>query len=189
MFDGGSRSSVRRWPDDAAYAVYREDRSDPNSTKQLLDAVKRHAAMVSLQRLGTDDPDVIGEVVLRVITHEPKFRADSLFSTWVHRIALNVCADRLRWIYKMREVPLECLPSQKQPFMEAKPVPGLFTEQVMAQLSMEEQDLLQRKLDGDTNETVAAALGITLPATKSRWLRLRHKLQGVLNASNAKNRQ
>src|SRR6185436_20928813 len=38
----------------------------------------------------TDAPDVVQEIFLQIYRHLSTFRGDSLFSTWVYRIATNV---------------------------------------------------------------------------------------------------
>lgn len=70
--------------------------------------VRRHLPrMVGLARRMLNDPaeaeDVAQEVFLRVWREAPKWRPGAAkFETWMHRVALNLCYDRLR---RRREVP------------------------------------------------------------------------------------
>lgn len=64
--------------------------------------VRRHLPrMVGLARRMLNDPseteDVAQEVFLRVWREAPKWRPGAAkFETWMHRVALNLCYDRLR---------------------------------------------------------------------------------------------
>src|SRR6185503_13603681 len=46
---------------------------------------------LSLMRNEEDAKDIYQEVFIRVYRALPKFRMDSKFSTWLHRIVTNVC--------------------------------------------------------------------------------------------------
>lgn len=70
---------------------------------------RRLPRLVSLARriLGdaAEAEDVAQEVFLRVWRQAPKWRdGEALFTTWMHRVALNLCTDRLR---RRRETPAE----------------------------------------------------------------------------------
>ncbi|MFN4189386.1 MAG: RNA polymerase sigma factor [Pseudothermotoga sp.] len=55
--------------------------------------------------LGADDvDDVVQEVMLRVFKGVRKFKGDSKLSTWVYRIAINVCKDYLSKYRRRNEV-------------------------------------------------------------------------------------
>jgi RNA polymerase sigma-70 factor (ECF subfamily) len=70
--------------------------------------VRRHLRrMVGLARRMLGDPmeaeDVAQEVFLRVWKEAPRWRpGQARFETWMHRVALNLCYDRLR---RRREIP------------------------------------------------------------------------------------
>lgn len=70
--------------------------------------VRRHLArMVGFARRMLNDPaeaeDVAQEVFLRVWREAPNWRPGAAkFETWMHRVALNLCYDRLR---RRRETP------------------------------------------------------------------------------------
>jgi len=77
--------------------------------------VRRHLnAMVGLARgmLGDEmeAEDVAQEVFLKVWVHAKKWKpGKAKFLTWMHRVAINLCYDRLR---KKREVYMDVLPEQ-----------------------------------------------------------------------------
>ena len=56
--------------------------------------------------------DVTQETFLRAWKALPGWEPRAKFSTWLHRVALNLCYDRLR---KRREVTMEILPERTDP--------------------------------------------------------------------------
>jgi RNA polymerase sigma-70 factor (ECF subfamily) len=50
--------------------------------------------------------EVAQDVFVRVVRALPRFRGDSAFSTWLHRITVNVCLDYLRSAYRKPAVDL-----------------------------------------------------------------------------------
>ena len=56
--------------------------------------------------------DVVQETFLRAWKALPKWEPRAKFSTWLHRVALNLCYDRLR---KRRELTMEHLPERTDP--------------------------------------------------------------------------
>jgi RNA polymerase sigma-70 factor (ECF subfamily) len=57
---------------------------------------------------GQDDvEDVVQEVYIQAYQHIGSFRGDALFSTWIHRIALNTSLKRLKQINRKSGVSLD----------------------------------------------------------------------------------
>ena len=87
-------------------------RGDSLAAQQLVD---RHLdAMIAIARHMLNDPteaeDVAQEVFLKVWMNAAKWKPGAaLFKTWMHRVAINLCYDRLR---KRREVYMETLPER-----------------------------------------------------------------------------
>jgi RNA polymerase sigma factor (sigma-70 family) len=48
--------------------------------------------------------DLVQETFLRILRHRQTFRADSAFTTWLYRLAFNVCQDY--WQRARREMPV-----------------------------------------------------------------------------------
>jgi RNA polymerase sigma-70 factor (ECF subfamily) len=74
-------------------------RGDPAAARML--AARKLPRLLSLARrmLGdaVDAEDVAQEVMVRVWRQAPRWRpGQALFDTWMHRVALNLCYDRLR---------------------------------------------------------------------------------------------
>lgn len=79
--------------------VRRAGEGDARAAEAL---VRRHLSkLVGLARRMLNDPaeaeDVAQEVFLRVWREAPRWRpGEAKFETWMHRVALNLCYDRLR---------------------------------------------------------------------------------------------
>ncbi len=79
--------------------------------------VERHLApIVAFARRILDDSgeaeDVAQETFLRLWSGAGAWRAEARLSTWLHRIAYNLCVDRLR---RRRELPTARLPERPDP--------------------------------------------------------------------------
>lgn len=74
--------------------------------------VERHQRALyrfALQQVG--DPHAADEIVqmsfVQAYTHLARFRGESSFKTWLHRVALNLCRDRARSDRRRVDVPVE----------------------------------------------------------------------------------
>lgn len=64
---------------------------DKKALEKLISGIQDMVFNLSLRMLGTfaDAEDATQDILLKVITHLSSFRGDSLFTTWVFRIAVN----------------------------------------------------------------------------------------------------
>jgi len=145
-----------------------------------------------------DASDVLQETFLQAFKKLPGFKGKARFSTWLYRIAVNICLMRKRKQKKMKMVSLD-LPILTQKEDEIKrelrddwsksPLATLENEEVRKSLSKAIDSLpegyrivlLLRGLDGLSNEETAKVLGISLPAVKSRLHRARLFLRDKLS--------
>lgn len=142
-------------------------------------------------RMLGDEPsaeDLTQEVFFKIWKNAAKWQPGrALFSTWLHRVAVNLCYDQLR---KRREVKLGDLPDGVQ----NNPDPGPGAEDILEARAMSrtiEQALLslperQRAaialchFEGFTNGETADILETTVEAVESLLTRGRRKLRELL---------
>lgn len=97
-------------PDEALVAGV--GRGDPASVRAFLDAKLPRMTSLAFRMLGdaAEAEDVAQEVFVRVWKQAAQWRpGPAKFDTWMHRVALNLCYDRLR---KRREIGMDVLPER-----------------------------------------------------------------------------
>ncbi len=146
--------------------------------------------------LGHDDvEDVVQEVMMRIFKGIKKFRGDSKLSTWIHRIAVNVCKDALEKRKRMREV-LTSFPEDDEddeklyvhPVSSSDVVEEALEEmeyerlvQAIEKLSEENRLLIKlRDIDGMSYEEIAKIMGKPVGTIKSRLHYARKKLRELV---------
>jgi RNA polymerase sigma-70 factor (ECF subfamily) len=84
-------------PSDEAL-VARARGGDATGLEQLYVRYREHVYNLCLSIIGDRDEaqDLLQETFVRAHRALPRFRGDAQFSTWLHRIALNLCQDALR---------------------------------------------------------------------------------------------
>ncbi|RAM60287.1 RNA polymerase sigma 70 [Mesotoga sp. SC_4PWA21] len=99
--------------------------------------------------LGFDDvEDVIQEVFIKVFKNVKKFRGDAKLSTWLYRIAVNVCKDTLAKRKRNNEFLTDFVESEDKVTFEPPATTNVFRE-VMDEISFEELMLVVAKLSED----------------------------------------
>jgi RNA polymerase sigma-70 factor (ECF subfamily) len=144
-----------------------------------------------------DAEDVLQETFLKAYTHLGRFQGNSRFYTWVVRIAVNESLMKLRKRRSDRQVSLdEKLETDDDGLLPREIVDwGDNPEQRYAKTEWQEilaeatQTLepafrtvfMLRDIEQLSTEETAEALGLSVPAVKSRLLRARLKLRQRLN--------
>ncbi|MGZ8369819.1 MAG: sigma-70 family RNA polymerase sigma factor, partial [Caulobacteraceae bacterium] len=86
--------------------VARAGRGDPAAVQALVARKLPRILALAARMLGdaSEAEDVAQEVFLRVWREAPRWRpGEARFDTWMHRVALNLCHDRLR---RRRDIPM-----------------------------------------------------------------------------------
>jgi RNA polymerase sigma-70 factor (ECF subfamily) len=131
--------------------------------------------------------DVAQETFVRIWKQAPQWKeGEARFDTWIHRVALNLCYDRLRG---RREDPVADLPDQADP--QALPDLQLDTrvrdERVRAALATlparQREALVLNYYQELSNIEAAALMGITVDALESLLARARRSLRAQLAGS------
>jgi RNA polymerase sigma-70 factor (ECF subfamily) len=162
----------------------------PDLEAKLFEPITDHAEIVVWTKLGENNRDVIGDIVLGVMKGIRKFRGDSQFSTWVHQIALNKVIDEIDRRSRERRMfaDIPGLDADEEGDMRVRKEPPdlveppdlaarVDAERLIEPLREDERALLELKCKGYTDEQIATILRITLDAAESRWRRLRHKVR------------
>ena len=132
----------------------------------------------------TEAEDVAQETFLRIWKQAPGWReGEARFDTWLHRVVLNLCYDRLRG---RREEPVDVLPDVPDP----QPEPATRAEtrsrdarvrQALAALPVRQREALVLQYYQEMSNVEAANLmGITVDALESLLARARRNLRAQL---------
>jgi len=145
-----------------------------------------------------DTQEVIQDVFWAVYRKAKSFRGNSQFSTWLYRLTINAALGRIRRSKKNKEVQYEeFLPRFQQdghhlvsPVIDwsdtmdetyAKQQAQEFLKDALDQLKpIDKSVVVLSDLEGVSDKEIAAALGITVSAVKTRLHRARLFLRGKL---------
>jgi len=149
-------------------------------------------------RSDEDAQDAVQVAFFSAFRHLSAFRGDSSFKTWITRIVVNCCLMQLRASRRRALwVRLDYLEAgQGQKFLASRsPSPEDFASRgeiasacsgAVSKLPPHLREAFTLYADlGLSVKEVAAALGVTLPAAKTRIFRARTRLQGDLQAMRA----
>jgi len=165
---------------DDAHLVTRARAGRTDAFEELVRRHRDRVHRVALRMLG--DPreaeDVTQDVFLQVWRSLDRFRGDSAFTTWLHRITVNRCLNVQR---ARRPVePLDTDRPSRDPAVEAAVESRLELDDVrhaIARLTPEQRaPLVLRELEGCTYEELAEILDCSVSAVRSRLHRARIEL-------------
>jgi RNA polymerase sigma-70 factor (ECF subfamily) len=140
----------------------------------------------------TDAQDVAQESFLRLWRAAERWEPRAKLSTWLHRVAHNLCVDRLR---TRREVPLDAAPEGSDP--EEEPARQLERHQMVRSV-VEALDALPERqraalalvyYEGMSNLQAAEVMGVHVDAIESLLARGRRKLRQKLAGNALENRK
>ena len=98
------------WTDEELVA--RAKGGDEDSFNQLILRWERPIYALAYRVISREEDarDVVQETFLRAFRALPAFRGQAKFSSWLYRIALNLCRD---WVRRERRAPIgDCAPSK-----------------------------------------------------------------------------
>lgn len=170
---------------------------DERAFNELVELYEQRVFRLVLRMLGRRDEaeDMAQEVFVQVFKAIGTFRGDSKLGTWVYRIAINLCKNRIKYLarrYDSAQQELEPA-AERAPLSEAKGVTlgdiarpdhmleGLQTERIV-QLAIAELDpdfrevLVLRDVEDLTYEEIAEITGLADGTVKSRI----HRARGML---------
>jgi RNA polymerase sigma-70 factor (ECF subfamily) len=145
----------------------------------------------------SDAEDVTQDVLLQVVRKLPSFRGDSAFPTWLHRVTVNAAlSHRRRQAVRQEHGLSKSLDAFGADEPRPAPGPPRIPGPEAQMLGHEMRELIERAIDalpstyrdvfvladveGLANADIAAHLGLSLAAVKSRLHRARLLLRDAL---------
>jgi len=171
-------------PDEALVARVAE--GDPAAVRALVARKLPRLMSLGVRMLGeaAEAEDMAQEAFLRVWKQAPKWQPDKAkFDTWLHRVALNLCYDRLR---RRRGVLTEEPPEQPDPAPSAEK--GLLAQETGRRVAEAVRRLPDRQREAIVlchyqelgNIEAAAVMGVSVEALESLLGRGRRALRAAL---------
>jgi len=168
------------WTDEELVA--RSKTGDAESFNQLVKRWERPIFALAYRTLGREEDarDVTQETFLRAFRALAGFKGDAKFSSWLYRIALNLCRD---WMRKERRAPLaevpegvaiEDLASERGPTetvedLAARAELGREVAKAMTRLPPEQrQAIILKEYHGLTFQEIADLMRCPLSTVKTR---------------------
>jgi RNA polymerase sigma-70 factor (ECF subfamily) len=168
------------WTDEDLVA--RSRGGDVDSFNQLILRWERPIYALAYRVIGREEDarDVCQETFLRAFRALPGFKGQAKFSSWLYRIALNLCRD---WVRRQRRTPIVDVPDGVDPFelaADRQPVETIedlvsrremsaAVEEAMALLPEEQRTaIVLKEYHGMTFQEIAELQGCPLSTVKTR---------------------
>jgi RNA polymerase sigma-70 factor (ECF subfamily) len=154
---------------------------DPDAFAEIVRRHRDRLWAVALRTVGDreDAADALQDALLSAYRAAERFRGDSAVTTWLHRIVVNACLDRMRRRQSRPTVPL--------PETDVSPAPAadrdtaLFVRVALATLPPEQRAaLVLVDVQGYAVAEAAEILGVAEGSIKSRCARGRARLAVLL---------
>lgn len=162
--------------------VARSRSGDVDSFNELIVRWERPIYALAYRVIGREEDarDVCQDTFLRAYRALPGFKGEAKFSSWVYRIALNLCRD---WIRRQRRAPVTQMPedvdileaaaiAEPQPSVEdlvARRELSSVVEAAMAHLPEEQRTaIILKEYHGLTFQEIADLQGCPLSTVKTR---------------------
>ncbi len=174
--------------------LQRAQQGDHQAFAAIVQSYQRPVYNLCYRMLGdpTEAEDAAQETFIRAYTNLDKYDPNRKFINWVLTIASNHCVDRLR----KRRVQWTSL--EDDPYVERIPMPDATNPHQVAE-EHEQADQIQHWIDqlppdyrtplillywyGYSYEDIAATMGLSVPAVKSRLHRARKRLAQMMTAN------
>jgi RNA polymerase sigma-70 factor, ECF subfamily len=179
--------------DEAVLAVY-ADEEQPASRREeafheLVVRYQHRLFSICVRVLGSpaDAEDAVQETLVRLARNAASFRGESQLSTWLYRVARNVCTDHVRYAARRPATPVEDVDALPEAGVADDLVAAHDTartiEGALAQLDQRSRTLLLLVgVDGLSYAEAAEVVGVAVGTAKSRVSRARAQLGRLLAA-------
>ena len=184
---------------DEALLLQKSKEGDTKAFEELISVYQKKILNMAYRMLGDKDDaeDAAQDVFIRVYKSLASFHAEAAFSTWLYKIATNVCLDILRrkkrqntkgtvsihqFSQEDEEYEMPIADSAPTPYEEAqKSEARRALEEALLKLGPEQRAVIVlRDINGLSYEEIAEAQGCTLGTIKSRINRSRLMLRKLL---------
>jgi RNA polymerase sigma-70 factor, ECF subfamily len=174
------------YPEDDVTLLRRHVDGDHEAFGELVRRHRERLWAVALRTLGDpeDAADALQDALINAFRRAGSFRAESAVTTWLHRIVVNACLDRVRHAAARPVMALseEASPSSAVPDAGAQTVLRLDLEAALATLPDEQRvPLVLVDVEGYAVAEVAELLAIPVGTVKSRCARARARLIPLLS--------
>jgi RNA polymerase sigma-70 factor (ECF subfamily) len=165
--------------------------------KRLVERNHRIVFSLACRYLGqpAEAEDALQDVFMRIYEAAGRYKPTAKFTTWVYRITVNVCLNRLRANRSRRGVPLEGSADGED---VTRDIAADVSETPLARFEREELEakvreamerlpetqrtaVLLRRFDELSYAEIAEVMGTTIPAVKSLLARARASLKSFLS--------
>ncbi|MDP9798510.1 RNA polymerase sigma-70 factor (ECF subfamily) [Catenuloplanes nepalensis] len=169
-------------PDDELLAAHVA--GDRDAFAELIHRHRDRLWAVAVRTIGDREEaaDALQEALLSAHRAAARFRGDAAVTTWLHRIVVNACLDRIRRLQNHRTVPLFGPGDDDRPEREPAAPSVDHDTALVVRAAIDELPFEQRAalilvdVQGYSVAETAAALGVAEGTVKSRCARGRAKL-------------
>jgi RNA polymerase sigma-70 factor (ECF subfamily) len=175
--------------------IHRAQRGDAGCFETLYGSYKRRVYPLCLRMTGNiaDAEDLTQEAFLQLYRKIATFRGESAFSTWLHRLTVNVVLMHLR----KKSLPLVSLEELLEP-REDRPKRDIGTrddhlagsiDRIVLERSIEDlapgyrSAFIMHDIEGYEHKEIAGMMGCSTGNSKSQLHKARLKLRGLLQRS------
>jgi len=183
---------------DEAAAIERAKRGDAEAFQALYDKHKRRVYSLCLRMTANtaEAEDLTQEAFLQLFRKIATFRGESAFSTWLHRLSVNVVLMHLR----KKGLPVVSLEETTQGVEEDSPKKDFGTEDLVLAGSIDRMQLQKavedlppgyrtifvlHDVEGYEHNEIAGIVGCSIGNSKSQLHKARMKLRDLLKMNRA----
>lgn len=159
---------------------------DPDAFGELFRRHKDRMWAVALRTTGNPElaSDCVQDAFIAAYRRAGSFRGDSAFTTWMHRIVVNACLDRLRRDKPTSELP-EIDPADPHDAHDSAET-RLLVRAALARIpEAQRMALVLVDMHGMPVHEAASVLGVPEGTVKSRCFRGRAALAGLLRSAHS----
>jgi len=137
----------------------------------------------------TEAEDLTQETFLQLFRKIHTFRGESVFSTWLHRVSVNVVLMRLRR-KNLTEVPLESSSEEEDPYKTEIGAPDPVLSGAIDRINLDRaidelppgyrRAFMLHDVEGYEHEEIAQILGCSVGNSKSQLHKARMRLRDLL---------